>query len=412
MLDEGLAGAAAAPPHAVEEYLPEPRGRRAGVALCLSGGGFRAALFHLGALRRLAELGVLARVDTLSSVSGGSIVAAHLADRLRPWPAPERPVEDWERRVAGPLRAFCRRNLRTWPLVQRLLPWNWARPDPAVRALAAAYERRLTRLRLSELPARPGFVLCATDLTFGSNFELGRDRIGDYQAGYLRPAPSWPLARAVAASSCFPPVFDPMVLGLRADQLRGGAAGGPKRDALVESIRLSDGGLYDNLGLEPVWKSRAVLLVSDGGATFDFAADRGLLGRLSRYTAVQGRQVSALRKRWLIAGFIAGTLEGTYWGIGSATAHYAAGVPGYSQELVTDLISRVRTDLDAFSAAECAVLENHGYLLTEAAIRKHAPGLIDAGAVAASAPHPDWLDEARVRPALADSGRTVLLGRS
>ena len=41
-------------------------------------------------------------------------------------------------------------------------------------------------------------------------------------------------------------------------------------------MRLSDGGLYDNLGLEPVWKSRAVLLASDGGAAFDFAVDRGL----------------------------------------------------------------------------------------------------------------------------------------
>jgi NTE family protein len=196
-----------------------------------------------------------------------------------------------------------------------------------------------------------------------------------------------------------------------ADQLRGGEARGPKRDALVEGIRLSDGGLYDNLGLEPVWKSRAVLLVSDGGATFDFAADRGLLGRLSRYTAVQGRQVSALRKRWLIAGFIAGSLEGTYWGIGSAAAHYAAGAPGYSQELVSEVISQVRTDLDAFSAAECAVLENHGYLLAEAAIRKHAPALAESGAVAAAPPHPDWLDEGRVRRALADSDRTLLLGR-
>ena len=147
------------------------------------------------------------------------------------------------------------------------------------------------------------------------------------------------------------------------------------------------------------------------GATFDFAVDRGLIGRLSRYTAVQGRQVTALRKRWLIAGFIAGTLEDTYWGIASAAAHYAAGAPGYSQELVTDVISRVRTDLDAFSPAECAVLENHGYLLAEAAIRKHVPGLIDASASAPSVPHPDWLDEGRVRRALADSGRTVLLGR-
>ena len=66
-----------------ERYLPKRE--RAGVALCLSGGGFRATLFHLGALRRLNETGVLAKVDTISSVSGGSIMAAFLATAVR-WP--------------------------------------------------------------------------------------------------------------------------------------------------------------------------------------------------------------------------------------------------------------------------------------------------------------------------------------
>ena len=53
--------------------------RRNGIGLCLSGGGFRAALFHLGALRRLQELDVLRRVRWISAVSGGSIIAGHLA---------------------------------------------------------------------------------------------------------------------------------------------------------------------------------------------------------------------------------------------------------------------------------------------------------------------------------------------
>ena len=54
---------------------------RHGIGLCLSGGGFRATLFHLGALRRMNELGILSRDDfrTVASVSGGSIAAAALA---------------------------------------------------------------------------------------------------------------------------------------------------------------------------------------------------------------------------------------------------------------------------------------------------------------------------------------------
>ena len=48
------------------------------IALCLSGGGYRAMLFHLGALLRLNEFGYLPKINRFSSVSGGSIMAAWL----------------------------------------------------------------------------------------------------------------------------------------------------------------------------------------------------------------------------------------------------------------------------------------------------------------------------------------------
>src|SRR6516165_3718974 len=76
------------------------------IALCLSGGGFRAALFHLGALRRLNELGILSRVDTIASVSGGSILAAHLATRMRPWPPPGTAFDPWQEKVEAPFHQF------------------------------------------------------------------------------------------------------------------------------------------------------------------------------------------------------------------------------------------------------------------------------------------------------------------
>src|SRR6266851_6199770 len=53
-------------------------GPRPGIAVCLSGGGYRAMLFHLGALWRLNELGWLQKLDRVSSVSGGSITAGVL----------------------------------------------------------------------------------------------------------------------------------------------------------------------------------------------------------------------------------------------------------------------------------------------------------------------------------------------
>jgi len=68
--------------HVADKYLPEPEVRRDGIGLCRSGGGYRAALFHLGALKRLNEFGVLAKRKTISSVAGGSIISAYLATRM------------------------------------------------------------------------------------------------------------------------------------------------------------------------------------------------------------------------------------------------------------------------------------------------------------------------------------------
>src|ERR1700687_1528365 len=138
--------------HAVATYLPQPRAERAGVALCLSGGGFRASLFHLGAVRRLNELGTLSRVDTISAVSGGSILAAHLAERIPNWPAAGESVPDWDRDVAAPFRRFTSRNLRTPVLLRALLPWNWFGTSVAAEALAERYQQALTGRRLPDLP--------------------------------------------------------------------------------------------------------------------------------------------------------------------------------------------------------------------------------------------------------------------
>ena len=70
---------------------------RKGIGLCLSGGGYRAALFHLGALRRLHEIGILEQVTHVSSVSGGSLIAAIWAKAGT--------IHDFENQIAKPVRA-------------------------------------------------------------------------------------------------------------------------------------------------------------------------------------------------------------------------------------------------------------------------------------------------------------------
>jgi len=71
----------------------------------------------------------------------------------------------------------------------------------------------------------------------------------------------------------------------------------------------------------------------------------------------------------------------------------------------------VRTDLDAFTEAEIAVLENHDYLMAEAAIQLHAPELISQDPAPLTVPHPAWLDETRARRELAGSHKRSILGR-
>src|SRR5687767_8979939 len=61
-----------------EDPLEASHAPQKGTGLCLSGGGYRAMLFHTGVIWRLGELGILQKLDRISSVSGGSIVAALL----------------------------------------------------------------------------------------------------------------------------------------------------------------------------------------------------------------------------------------------------------------------------------------------------------------------------------------------
>ena len=269
--------------HGFRVYLPLPKEERKGVALCLSGGGYRASLFHLGALRRLNELGVLSKVDTITSVSGASIMlaqlASHLAARPDAWPEPGRPLATWDEGVAKPLRAFTRTNIRTRSVLSRLLPTNWFNRMASADALAARYAGGPAPGKLADVPRRPRFVFCATDVQFRGQwvFDTGARRMGGEAPGYGAIPDEWTLGRAVAASSSVPGVFGPIPVGADPGALAGGSYRGRDRAELVRDVALSDGGIYDNLGLEPVWRDHAVVLVSDAAPSFAVLPDIGPL---------------------------------------------------------------------------------------------------------------------------------------
>jgi NTE family protein len=380
----------------------QPSGK---VALCLSGGGFRSALFHLGALRRLNELGILGRIDTISSVSGGSILAAHLARTVDPWPRPGETFAGWEEKVAMPFRDFVGRNLRTPALLRYALKW---RRSAASEALARLYAKRLTAQAMGDLPARPEFVFCATDMGFGAAWRFSRRLMGDSSIGHARTPADLPVARAVAASSCFPPVFDPLPFRteaawftMRGSAPREGKAGQAWREIAGGGLELSDGGLYDNLGLDVVRRGHATILASDGGATFDPSPDRGFRKRLARYMEIQGKQGWEARIQRFNAEH-GRTLRGAYWLIGHASRR------GYSRDAVDEFVSEVRTDLDAFRDGEIQVLENHGYALADSKVATFAPELLPVSPPPYTPPHPHALDEAFVAKHLRRSHKRAL----
>ena len=386
-------------------FLPSDRRIPNSIGLALSGGGFRATLFHLGAIRRLNEFGIAARLTSISSVSGGSILNGFLASRLDP--PLSAGVTDYEGSVSQPMREFCAIDLRRWIALEKLIPGA----HNSV-ALGKAYNQHLTLGKnLAQISPAPAHIFCSTDLAYGVNWIFRRDLCGDYQAGYMPTPEDWPVSTAIAASSCFPPVFKPLELDLDPTKLSGGKDCSPGRDQRVREITFSDGGVYDNLGLEPIWKNHETVLVSDGGALFTLGGDGGALWEIGRFVAIPENQALAVRKRWLISNFNSGQLKGTYWGIGTTVAEYK--LPGgYSEPLVRDFICTIRTDLDSFSEGEACVLDNHGYLLADAAIRTWVPGLLPAQFPAMNIPHPGWMDEAKVREALTNSSKRSLLGRS
>lgn len=407
----------------------KPERERRGKALCLSGGGFRAALFHLGALRRLNEVGLLSAMDTISSVSGGSVANGLLA---KVWPSlsvdGNGVFTNFTEVYEAPLRRFCATDIRTGPLLtERLDPRNWlslaGSDHSATDFLSHAYRDHLVGdLRLRDLKAieeqgGPTFVFDTSNLQTGVNFIFCGRRIGDYQIGYTE-GPEVLVADAIAASSCFPIAFPPLVLKFEPGVFHGGKLAQknlPPSELgdMQRRVVLTDGGVYDNLGLEPVWKSHQMVFCSDGGKPFSIDADPGTVihSRLLRCQDVIGNQALAVRKRWLISSLIDRVYEGGYWGLGTEIEGYPKRGPGYSG-IVLDRLRAVRTDFDAFSEQEQLVLMNHGWCLTDAALRSYVlTGGTSPALTNGVVPDKTLLEPSAAADALAHSHERVTLGR-
>ena len=239
-----------------------------GVALCLSGGGYRAMIFHIGALWRLNEFGYLKKLNRISSVSGGSITAAVLGMNWLKLEFDGKGVAgNFKSHVAKPIRNLADKTIDRKAIFTGILT-----PGSISDKVAGAYREYLFGDKtLQDLPDDPPrFVINATNVQSGALWRFMKPYMRDWKVGEVKN-PKVPLAAAVAASSAFPPVLSPAELELNDSDFTPNSGAELQRKPYTTDVILSDGGVYDNLGLETAWKRYKTILVSDAGG--DMAPD-------------------------------------------------------------------------------------------------------------------------------------------
>ena len=387
-----------------------------GIGLALSGGGARAIAFHLGCLRALHDLGILQQVKVLSTVSGGSIIGALYAATDAPFPEFERRVRAVLARglalpairvaflsAEGPKAILCATLTGSISIVFHAASWlRWAvglatspehrkkfRIDnwhPPVRRFAS----RTTILRRamdSELfggallrdlqNRRPFLVINAAELRTGSAFYFTARESGSWRLGRLALS-DIPLAHAVTASAAYPlflPAIDEVAPFDRRD--------GSRR---VERISLSDGGVYDNLGLAPLWPDRdpsislnveaidTIICCRAGYGLRHDPPNQFMIARLkSAFFSIHDRAQNAAAKRLfdLKAHGRLSAVVMPYLGQDDSRLRFRP----------PDLVTRedaysYPTDLSAMSPVWIERLSRRGEQLTKALIAEHAPHLL------------------------------------
>lgn len=250
------------------------------IGLALSGGGYRAAAYHIGTLRALHKFNVLDKVDVISSVSGGSITAAYyVLNKDKGFDTFEKSFKEKLKHnvlwiaiielllIIGAIIAivkFSPDGYGIWSfvgcIVLLLLVWYYVLP--VSKFIEWAYCLLFFKgAKLDSLPDSPVLAINSTDLSTGNQFTFSQDRMTcyPYRKSIQFKTSGFPLARAVMASSCIPQIFSPIKIGKK---YRTGKS--------LNKPLLVDGGLYDNQGAHKFESSDShyavdYAIVSDAG---------------------------------------------------------------------------------------------------------------------------------------------------
>lgn len=304
--------------------------------LSLSGGGYRAALYALGSIWRLNDSGMLTELDTITAVSGGAVTSAYLMDN---WYKLEFECLDrnslrckavnFAEVIATPLQEIFRQKL-TSPLdifINTFNPFAKASQE-LLKKYERIYDGANSMADIAESDRTPEFIFYATNYDTGVSVRISKYMLRDYQIGTaINHDISLPIA--VLASSGFPPFLAPVVLKGKDwtwEESPYSTLSDEVKTQLRERVELCDGGLYDNMGIEKLWKhginrEYSTVLCCDAGAPYEmpWSANKWFRknwgSQFFRMTDTMINQQRALRKRSLIRNYLSGEYNGAYWSI-------------------------------------------------------------------------------------------------
>jgi predicted acylesterase/phospholipase RssA len=347
------------------------------LGLALSGGGFRATLFHLGVVRFLRDAGALRDVTDIAAVSGGSILAAHLVLNWDQYNGDDQQFDQAAAQIVKFVQFDVRNHIvRRLPLLYGLSFLAKRMPGhPQGLTANAILERYYARFLygdrcLYELPEKPSLHILATNVSNGGLSVFNRDGLFIQQrAGAGAPeferisGQMAAIARVVGASSAFPGFFPPVAI--RADDLG-------VREGQFPTEWFTDGGVYDNLGMRAFsWlKQQHVefdqVLVSDAGKPFQVLSNGalGLVGQSVRASDILWDRVGQLERENLGSqlGFVFIPITATVDRESDPTALHP---------VVQAEIQSIRTDIDRFTPTEINALTMHGYEVARKVYRDH-----------------------------------------
>lgn len=332
------------------------------IGLALSGGGVRAAVFHFGVLGRLAQDGLLENISCISTVSGGSLgIGLVYSLSKSAWPTSEGFLN-----YVYPLAKhyITHKDIQRVAIFRLLLrPWRFL--QGGAKILSESIQRcwHVTGL-LNNLATKPRWIINATTYESGKNWRFTSQRMGDYIVNYVMN-PAIPLADAMAASAAYPGLIGPLILKTRQFQWLKFVEGSQKDMEVFEpnlkQIHLWDGGVYDNLGVEALFKPRGTrlrddcnfLIVSDASGGLETEVPSFLHRRALRLINIATDQVRSLRARTIVNYFAEQPNTGVYLKIGNLSRHILeqASMP---EEVISVLERRGLVEQEVHAAAYLA----------------------------------------------------------